>query len=117
MAPNDARNMENDSRNPGLTPIDNGSSNINRAGKKHEPDSTTGRLPERAEKKTAPPGKKSSSSHNRWYLIFMRDFENGKLIQARGRRNGTASRHFYRSTCFQKLISFKRRRWAGWAAK
>jgi hypothetical protein len=44
MAPNDARNMENDSRNPGLTPIDS-TGNINRAGKKHEPDSTTGQFP------------------------------------------------------------------------
>jgi hypothetical protein len=64
MAPNDARNMENDSRNPGLTPIDS-TGNINRAGKKHEPDSTTGRLPERAEKKPQRHDKKSRQSQNR----------------------------------------------------
>jgi hypothetical protein len=64
MAPNDARNMDNDSRNPGLTPLDN-PGNINRAGKKHEPDSTTGRLPERAEKKPQRQNKKQAPSHNR----------------------------------------------------
>jgi hypothetical protein len=50
MAPNDARTMENDEQNPGLTPVDDAAAKINRAGRKHEPDRTTGRLPERAEK-------------------------------------------------------------------
>jgi hypothetical protein len=64
MAPNDARNVENDERNPGLTPLDN-PGNINRAGKKHEPDSTTGRLPERAERKPQRHDKKSRQPRGR----------------------------------------------------
>ena len=64
MAANDPRNQENESRNPGLTPVDN-SGNINRAGRKHEPDSTTGRLPERAEKKSQRQDKKPRPPHAR----------------------------------------------------
>jgi hypothetical protein len=64
MAASDARNQENESRNPGMTPLDN-PGNINRAGRKHEPDSTNGRLPERAEKKTKRQDKKPAQSQNR----------------------------------------------------
>ena len=64
MPTNDARNMQNDERNPGLTPID-GAADINRAGSKHEPDRTTGRLPERAEKSPRRHEKKPKQSRNR----------------------------------------------------
>jgi hypothetical protein len=64
MAANDARNQENESRNPGMTPLDNPGT-LNRAGRKHEPDSTTGRLPERAEKKPQRHDKKQRSSPSR----------------------------------------------------
>jgi hypothetical protein len=49
MTPHDARTMENNARNPGLTPMDD-AADTNREANKHEPDRTTGRLPERAEK-------------------------------------------------------------------
>jgi hypothetical protein len=64
MAPNDARTMENNARNPGLTPIDD-AADTNRAGNKHEPDRTTGRLPERAEKSPRRHDKKPRQSRNR----------------------------------------------------
>jgi hypothetical protein len=49
MAPNDRRNIHNSSRNPGLTPIDD-ATETNTQDSKHDPDRTTGRLPERADK-------------------------------------------------------------------
>jgi hypothetical protein len=49
MAPNEARTMENDVRNPGPAPIDD-AADKNRAGNEHEPDRTSGRLPAQAEK-------------------------------------------------------------------
>jgi hypothetical protein len=64
MAPNDARTMENNARNPGLTPMDD-AADTNRAGSKHEPDRTTGRLPERAEKSPRRREKKPRQSGNR----------------------------------------------------
>lgn len=64
MAPYDARTMENNARKPGLTPIDD-AADTNRAGNKHEPDRTTGRLPERAEKSPRRREKKPRSSRDR----------------------------------------------------
>jgi hypothetical protein len=64
MAPNDARTMENNARNPGLTPIDD-AADTNRAGQAHEPDRTTGRLPERADKTPRRHEKKTKQSRNR----------------------------------------------------
>jgi hypothetical protein len=63
MATNDPRNRENSRSNPGLTPIDDRAETDRREGK-HEPNRTTGRLPERAEKtpprqeKKSPPPRK-----------------------------------------------------------
>jgi hypothetical protein len=64
MAPNDAKTMENNARNPGLTPIDD-PADTNRPGNQHEPDRTTGRLPERAEKNPRRHEKKPRQSRNR----------------------------------------------------
>jgi hypothetical protein len=64
MAPNDARTAENNARNPGLTPIDD-AADTNRTGNKREPDRTTGRFPERAEKSPRRHDKKPRQSRNR----------------------------------------------------
>lgn len=64
MAPRDARTTENNARNPGLSPIDD-AADTDRAGNKHEPDRTTGRLPERAEKSPRRHEKKPRQSRNR----------------------------------------------------
>jgi hypothetical protein len=49
MAPNDRRNIDNSSGHPGLTPIDD-ATETNLQDRPHDPDRTTGRLPERADK-------------------------------------------------------------------
>jgi hypothetical protein len=49
MAPNDRRNSDNSSRNPGLTPIDD-ATETNTQDRQRDPDRTSGRLPEPADK-------------------------------------------------------------------
>jgi hypothetical protein len=56
--------MENNARNPGLTPIDD-AADTNREANKHEPDRTTGRLPERAEKSPRRNEKKPRQTRDR----------------------------------------------------
>jgi hypothetical protein len=62
MALNDPKNRDNSGRNAGLTPIDE-ATETNRQDRKHEPDRTTGRLPERAEKTPRRHEKKSRPAH------------------------------------------------------